>query len=129
MVDEFETLRDAYRYIGRFEHLYAGSYPSEELTAWYKRRLQAVESFLGTYTGEPHRQDRYEHIRHTERDHRSARHCTTAVIRRPASKSEGGNMFGKQEECRLSREEIDRRVTYLMNRINLKKKLHLRNRH
>jgi AcrR family transcriptional regulator len=40
MVDEFRTLRDAYRFIGNFDHVYAGSYPSRELAALYRRRLR-----------------------------------------------------------------------------------------
>jgi len=47
MVDEFDQLRNAYRYIGLFDHLYAQSYPSQELAAWYKGRLSdAFARFL-----------------------------------------------------------------------------------
>ncbi len=37
MVREFYTLRNAYRYIGMFDNLYAREYPTEELAEWYKQ--------------------------------------------------------------------------------------------
>lgn len=40
MVDKYRELKDAYRYIGLFDHLYAGSYPSRELARLYRRRLR-----------------------------------------------------------------------------------------
>ncbi len=40
MVDKYRDLRDAYRYIGLFDHLYARSYPSQELAKLYRRRLR-----------------------------------------------------------------------------------------
>lgn len=40
MVDKYRELRDAYRYIGLFDHLYARSYPSQELAKLYRRRLR-----------------------------------------------------------------------------------------
>ncbi len=40
MIDEFRALRDAYRYIGSFDHVYAGAYPSRELASLYRRRLR-----------------------------------------------------------------------------------------
>ncbi|MFW5776581.1 MAG: TetR/AcrR family transcriptional regulator [Spirochaetota bacterium] len=40
MVDKYRDLRDAYRYIGLFDHLYAGAYPSRELARLYRRRLR-----------------------------------------------------------------------------------------
>ncbi|MFW6313587.1 MAG: TetR/AcrR family transcriptional regulator [Spirochaetota bacterium] len=46
MIDHFRELRDAYRYIGNFDHLYAGSYPSTELAARYRRRLREVVSSM-----------------------------------------------------------------------------------
>lgn len=59
MVDEFDTLRDAYRFIGLFDHLYAGSYPSEELASWYKDRLQAaVEGILAGDRKDTSRQEK-----------------------------------------------------------------------
>jgi AcrR family transcriptional regulator len=43
MVQNFYTLRDAYRYIGMFDHLYGDHYPSEDLARWYKREIFALE--------------------------------------------------------------------------------------
>jgi AcrR family transcriptional regulator len=40
MIDRFRDLRDAYRYIGNFDHLYAGAYPTAELARIYRRRLR-----------------------------------------------------------------------------------------
>jgi AcrR family transcriptional regulator len=42
MVDRFRELRDAYRYIGHFDHLYTDSYSSRELAVLYRRRLREV---------------------------------------------------------------------------------------
>lgn len=39
MIRYFDELRDAYRYIGLFDHLYASSYPSRELADWYRARV------------------------------------------------------------------------------------------
>ena len=39
MIREFSALRGAYRYIGMFDHLYGDQYPSDELAAWYKKRI------------------------------------------------------------------------------------------
>ena len=39
MIREFDTLRDAYRYISMFDHLYAKTYPSDELAQWYKQGI------------------------------------------------------------------------------------------
>ncbi len=39
MIREFAALRGAYRYIGMFDHLYGDNYPSDELAAWYKKRI------------------------------------------------------------------------------------------
>ena len=40
MVANFDGLRDAYRYLGMFDHLYSERYPTEELAAWYKRHIE-----------------------------------------------------------------------------------------
>ena len=40
MIRCFDELRDAYRYIGLFDHLYASSYPSQELADWYKAQVE-----------------------------------------------------------------------------------------
>jgi AcrR family transcriptional regulator len=39
MIDRFPELRDAYRYLGMFDHLYGTSYPNEALAAWYKEQI------------------------------------------------------------------------------------------
>jgi len=39
MIDRFDILRDAYRYIGMFDHLYGDSYPAEDLASWYKSHI------------------------------------------------------------------------------------------
>jgi AcrR family transcriptional regulator len=39
MIDRFYDLRDAYRYLGMFDHLYGDRYPSEDLALWYKRQM------------------------------------------------------------------------------------------
>ncbi|MFW5783994.1 MAG: TetR/AcrR family transcriptional regulator [Spirochaetota bacterium] len=48
MVDRYYELRDAYRYIGHFDHLYTGTYTSRELATLYRRRLrEAVKEMPG----------------------------------------------------------------------------------
>ncbi len=42
LVDSFYELRDAYRYLGMFDHLYGSQYPNEELAAWYKQEIFAL---------------------------------------------------------------------------------------
>lgn len=39
MIENFYSLRDAYRYIGMFDHLYGSQYPNETLAAWYKEQM------------------------------------------------------------------------------------------
>lgn len=39
MIENFDSLRDAYRYIGMFDHLYGDRYPSDALAAWYKDQM------------------------------------------------------------------------------------------
>jgi AcrR family transcriptional regulator len=39
MVDQFTLLKDAYRYLGMFDHLYGDHYPDENLAAWYQKQL------------------------------------------------------------------------------------------
>jgi AcrR family transcriptional regulator len=39
MIENFYSLRDAYRYIGMFDHLYGSHYPNETLAAWYKDQM------------------------------------------------------------------------------------------
>ena len=43
-ISQFYDLRDAYRYLGMFDHLYGAGYPTEELAAWYKEQV-AVNMF------------------------------------------------------------------------------------
>jgi AcrR family transcriptional regulator len=42
MILNFDELRDAYRYLGMFDHLYTDRYPSDELAAWYKRHIEGL---------------------------------------------------------------------------------------
>jgi AcrR family transcriptional regulator len=44
MIGNFDALRDAYRYLGMFDHLYAERYPSEELATWYKRYIEGLRT-------------------------------------------------------------------------------------
>lgn len=39
MIDHFNELRDAYRYIGMFNHLYGDHYPNQTLADWYKEEV------------------------------------------------------------------------------------------
>jgi AcrR family transcriptional regulator len=42
MIRNFDALRDAYRYLGMFDHLYTDRYPTEELAAWYKQHIESL---------------------------------------------------------------------------------------
>jgi AcrR family transcriptional regulator len=42
MIGNFDALRDAYRYLGMFDHLYTDRYPTEELAAWYKQHIEGL---------------------------------------------------------------------------------------
>ena len=48
MVDQFHPLRDAYRYLGMFDHLYGDHYPDETLAAWYQEQLIATFNWGGS---------------------------------------------------------------------------------
>lgn len=39
MIDQFYHLRDAFRFMGMFDHLYGGNYPNQELSSWYKEEI------------------------------------------------------------------------------------------
>jgi len=39
MIDHFDELRDAYRYLGMFNHLYGDHYPNETLANWFKEQI------------------------------------------------------------------------------------------
>jgi len=39
MIDHFDELRDAYRYLGMFNHLYGDHYPNETLANWFKEQV------------------------------------------------------------------------------------------
>ncbi len=43
LIDRFFDLRDAYRYMGMFDHLYGDRYPDEKLAAWYKDVVLSLE--------------------------------------------------------------------------------------
>lgn len=59
MIENFDTLRDAYRYIGMFDHLYGDHYPSDALAAWYKDQMMRIgwgePFFQGSDTDFPQR--------------------------------------------------------------------------
>ncbi len=46
MIHNFYPLRDAYRYIGMFDHLYGDHYPTEVLAKWYKEHMLELD-FIG----------------------------------------------------------------------------------
>ena len=55
MIRNFPALRDTYRYLGMFDHLYTDRYPTEELATWYKQYMQRMlaDRFpAGSSTGE-----------------------------------------------------------------------------
>lgn len=39
LIDSFYPLRDAYRYLGMFDHLYGSEYPNSQLAGWYKNEI------------------------------------------------------------------------------------------
>lgn len=42
VIRDFEVLRDAYRFLGMFDHLYGDHYPSTELAEWYQQQVRRV---------------------------------------------------------------------------------------
>lgn len=42
MIDHFEYLREAFRYLGMFNHLYGDRYPNETLANWFKDQVFSV---------------------------------------------------------------------------------------
>lgn len=38
-IDSFYAQREAYRYLGMFDHLYGDHYPNKELAVWYKQQI------------------------------------------------------------------------------------------
>lgn len=42
MIDHFDELRDAYRYVGMFNHLYGDHYPNETLATWFRDQAFSV---------------------------------------------------------------------------------------
>ena len=42
MIQNFDRLRDAYRYIGMFDHLYGDRYPNDALADWYKNQMISI---------------------------------------------------------------------------------------
>jgi AcrR family transcriptional regulator len=61
MIDHFDQLRDAYRYIGMFDHLYGDRYPTEALARWYKENMMTIgwiePLFQGSEEAFPHREE------------------------------------------------------------------------
>ena len=49
LVSNFYETRDAYRYLGMFEHIYAEHYPSEELAQFFKQSIFLLEFNHVTY--------------------------------------------------------------------------------
>lgn len=42
MIDKFDVLRNEYRFLGMFDHLYGSGYPDEKLAAWYKEKIHTL---------------------------------------------------------------------------------------
>jgi len=42
IIRNFDELRDAYRYLGMFDHLYTDRYPTQELATWYKQHMDGL---------------------------------------------------------------------------------------
>lgn len=42
MIENFDHIKDAYRYIGMFDHTYGDRYPSTDLADWYKSEMSAI---------------------------------------------------------------------------------------
>ncbi len=43
MIDQFYLLRDAYRFLGMFDHLYGDHYPNEKLAGWYRDQVFSLK--------------------------------------------------------------------------------------
>lgn len=52
MIDQFTELRDAYRMLGMFDHLYGDHYPNETLAAWFKEQINTMRWGKGRFQGE-----------------------------------------------------------------------------
>lgn len=52
MIDQFYQLRDAYRFLGMFDHLYGDRYPDEALASWFKEQINAMRWGKGRFQGE-----------------------------------------------------------------------------
>lgn len=52
MIDQFHQLREAYRFLGMFDHLYGDHYPNETLAAWFKEQVNAMRWGKGRFQGE-----------------------------------------------------------------------------
>ena len=50
MIDQFQNLRDAYKYLGMFDHLYGDKYPSNELADWFKEEINAMRWGQGRFS-------------------------------------------------------------------------------
>ncbi len=42
MIENFDQVKDAYRYIGMFDHMYGDRYPSPDLADWYKSEMSNI---------------------------------------------------------------------------------------
>jgi len=54
MIDSFDELSPAYRYIGMFDHLYAKAYPTDELRDWYKDQIFSMYSDFNEQVTDEH---------------------------------------------------------------------------
>ena len=51
MIDQFSELREAYRFLGMFDHLYGDHYPNETLAAWLKEQINTMPWGKGRFQG------------------------------------------------------------------------------
>lgn len=50
MIDQFSHLRNAYRFLGMFDHLYGDRYPSQDLASWFKDEVNAMRWGKGRFS-------------------------------------------------------------------------------
>jgi AcrR family transcriptional regulator len=43
MIRNFDALRDAYRFIGMFDHMYSDEYPTQELAIWFQQQVRELK--------------------------------------------------------------------------------------
>ena len=52
MIDRFYQLREAYRFLGMFDHLYGDSYPNKTLGDWFKEQVNTMRWGKGRFPGD-----------------------------------------------------------------------------